>query len=186
METIEFGGQEIHIHRKPRLRGLSLSVYPDGRIVLKVAKTTSTRVLQDFIHSRESWLNKAIGESARYREANPPKRFENGETFPFLGTNFTLEINQCPRLNLKFAGNTIQFYRPEDCSQEQCISLLKKCYEEAGKRILTRRVEHWSEEMDLQPKEVKFPRAKNYLGKLLTRQSYFSQLETCSSTDLGS
>jgi predicted metal-dependent hydrolase len=73
---------------------LSITVERDRSVVVKVPTGTNPEKIQQIVESRRQWLYEKIHHSQKY---NPPfhppgKELVNGESLPYLGRNYRLEM----------------------------------------------------------------------------------------------
>lgn len=165
-EQVIFADFQIEVHRRPYRRRLTLSVGPTGAIRLRAAQTTSKRAIDRFLNQCMPWLTKTVTAYQEHRKKNPPKTYQMGERFLFLGEHRTLRF-AC-RSEKKFAfvirGNELIAYVPDTLWHEgwqthpqpqlhpQYIHFLKK----QARDILQDRLQFLSQKMALYPSSVSF------------------------------
>ena len=170
LETIEFQGKEVEIKRRARRKGLSLSVQPDGKIQASVNNTFSRGEILKFLQHNGDWLEKAIDEARVLREKFPPKLFRSGESYPYLGNDYGLQIREAPQLSLKFQGDQLHFSIPMKESQltqvqrDYYFQVFKQTYKKAAQQIMSHRIRYYAQKMRLHPSAVSFRGQKTIWG----------------------
>ncbi len=73
---------------------LTITVERDRSVVVKAPMGTQTEKIRQIIESRKQWLYEKINYSQKYKPPlHPPgKELVNGESLPYLGRNYRLEI----------------------------------------------------------------------------------------------
>ena len=90
----------IHSKRKT----ISLIVKPDGTLMVRAPLRMSAVHIQEFVQSHIEWIR----EKQAQAKASPPppkKRYVDGETFPYLGKEYPLNLVAHQRSALTFGAN---------------------------------------------------------------------------------
>jgi len=81
-------------------KSVCLRVNRDGTVTVRAPKYVSKNYIDGFVQKRAAW----IAEKQKYFERllilYPPKKFENGESFQFLGRNLRLRLQQVVDLKI--------------------------------------------------------------------------------------
>ena len=144
MDWIEFLGREVEVRRRAYQKRLSLSVYPNGRIRISANKTFPRREILKFLKANQSWIEQSIAEATELKKKYPHKKFQSGETYPYLGGDYQLQILSGNKVELKFEGDKIYFFTPvseENFTtelREKYFQSFKKVYRKVAERIMGR------------------------------------------------
>ncbi|MCJ8275321.1 MAG: M48 family metallopeptidase [Bdellovibrionales bacterium] len=169
-ELLEFQGHQVEIRRRRYQSRLGVSVYPNGRITVATNKTLSQKAILKFLLEKQTWIQKCLDEAQSFREKYPPKRFIPGEEYPYLGKSYSLKILQFAKPRIEFKDNDLIFYGPKAPDEltvqdrKTYFEILKKSYIKVAKKLMTQRVEHYSEKMQLFPTGLSFRRQKTLWG----------------------
>ena len=79
--------------RRPYRRSLTLSISPENQVRVLAPVFLSEKKIREFMHRKSSWIFKQFEKNGR-RPKPIPRRFEAGESFPFLGGEMVLEIQE--------------------------------------------------------------------------------------------
>jgi predicted metal-dependent hydrolase len=80
------------IRTSARRKTLSITVYPDNRVVVHAPATCSRVTIARFIEQKSAWVRKAL-ETNRQRERKVgEKSFATGATLLYLGKEYTLRV----------------------------------------------------------------------------------------------
>lgn len=170
----------VNILRRKNQRNLNLTVKPNGLVLLTVAKTTATHIIQTFVNQKSSWILKHLQKFEKIRENNKVKTYLEGESFPFLGKFFKLHfINEeynikqnFKKLNEVFISNekliVVCDYLYDSADTVQPIQIVQNkilyFYQQQAYIILNQRLETYSDIMNLKPKKVIFRNQKTRWG----------------------
>ena len=147
MESIEFIGQKVEIKRKAFQKRLGLSVYPNGRVRVSANKSLSQKEIIKFLESNRDWLAKSLESSSEYQLKYPPKKFQSGEVYPYMGGDYQLQISHGPRLELRFVGGKIELLAPIPEAEftpevrAKYFKSFKASYRKAAEQIMSGRIE---------------------------------------------
>ncbi len=119
-------------------RRMSLTVYPDGKIVARFPKGLPFPEAERFLHKRAPWLDK---HSARIRAAleRPPIRYIENELHPYLGKSYPLKLCRGSRSKVLFNEDSIRVACPAPDDPEAVRNALERGYRNAAVRVLTAR-----------------------------------------------
>ncbi|MCB0378023.1 MAG: M48 family metallopeptidase [Bdellovibrionales bacterium] len=159
-EHIDFAGYKIEIRRRPYQNRLGLAVYPNGVIRISANKTLSQKHIIKFLEEKRSWIEASLKEVEEFRKNYPPKRFVEGEVYPFLGRDYTLKFSPELGAPLQFDGHLLRVRVPmenlEHHHRQRHFETLKKSYKQTAKKLMLQRVDIYSQKMDLAPTGIQF------------------------------
>ncbi len=154
-----------------------MSLLVQGRIRVTTAKSTRRKDLEEFLLKNRDWIHRHMGGFSDLRARYPRKRFEQGETFPYLGVSLELQLfsAQKSRPDWSIDNGHLKVELPADWLdatgagikgewRPQLKSSLLRFYQRAGRAYLTERVRYWSARMGLAPKAVQFRSQKTMWG----------------------
>jgi predicted metal-dependent hydrolase len=80
------------VRASARRRSMSIEVYPDSRVVVRVPARCPDRVIASWVRSRAKWIEQKLERFRRRVPAAPPLRYVNGEEHRYLGFSYPLRL----------------------------------------------------------------------------------------------
>jgi predicted metal-dependent hydrolase len=71
---------------------MSIEVYPDSRVVVRVPVRCAAHVVASWVRSRARWIEQKLERFRRRGPAAPPLRYVNGEAHRYLGSPYPLRL----------------------------------------------------------------------------------------------
>lgn len=155
-EIIAVGPDRVEIRRRRGLRGMSLSVQPDGNIRVRCNLRRGYLDIEQFVLASADFIEKRR-EQVREVEAQFPRRsFISGETFLWMGVPVVLDVvwSWDQRIKVKRTETGFEMIAPVVCTPEERLKALSKFYRREAKAWLAARVEFWSRIMGFGPESV--------------------------------
>jgi len=125
----------------------------------------------EIITEKADWVLRQRDKYARYREQMPERRFEEGETFPVLGTERKVVVD-----NVLFShvdGDHI--YLDASAVTETSIKEeLEQLYREEARRHFTERAEHYAEVLGVTYDQIQIRNQKTRWGSYSTKTGTLS------------
>lgn len=75
---------------------MSLQVTPDGQVIVRAPKSASKKTINDFILKYSDWITKKRERAHLLQKTYPPKNYNDGEIFYFLGESYKLTLTDWP------------------------------------------------------------------------------------------
>ncbi|MBT2559187.1 M48 family metallopeptidase [Hymenobacter sp. ISL-91] len=141
---MEIAGLEIDLVRQ-RMRSLRLTVYAGGRIRVAVPLQTPVTVIAEFVRARRGWIEQQQQRFAA-REPAPQRRYESGETVPYLGQYYELLIVPAAGragVALLPEARQIRLSVPEGSTVAQREAVLAAWYRQQMKQVLPALFARW-------------------------------------------
>jgi hypothetical protein len=85
-------GFEYQVRKSARRRTLSITVYPDNRVVVSAPANCSRKNILRFVESKTNWVLGVLQANVRKINKNLLRRFETGEELTFLGSKYILRV----------------------------------------------------------------------------------------------
>ncbi len=121
----------------PKRKRLTITVERDRSIVVKAPTGTSIDKIQEVVESCKLWLYEKTHHEQKYHPplSPPGKELVNGESLPYLGRNYQLELSDSSN-EIKFISN--RFLVPK-AQAKQRVDIFKNWYiQQAKEQILPR------------------------------------------------
>lgn len=91
-EDLEVSHLKVQVYLSSRRKTVAITVNDQGDVLVAAPQGADLKALEKFIHDKRYWI---FGKLARREILGPDrshKKFEDGETFPYLGRNHQLKI----------------------------------------------------------------------------------------------
>ncbi len=150
------------IKSRKRRKTISLRIKEDGRIVVYAPYHTPNLEIERFIKEKQSWIVEKISEKEKLTKESE-KAFIPGEKFLYLGEWYPLELekanNKSVPLKLSFGKFVL-----DQGHAAKAKHLFTQWYKREAKEKIARRVNYFSNRLQLFPKGVKITSAKYRWG----------------------
>ncbi|HZM46941.1 MAG TPA: SprT family zinc-dependent metalloprotease [Burkholderiales bacterium] len=80
------------VRASARRRTMSIEVYPDSRVVVRVPARCAAPLVASWVRSRAKWIEQKLERFRRRGPAAPPLRYVNGEVHRYLGYPYPLRL----------------------------------------------------------------------------------------------
>lgn len=154
-------GSIILFKSKKRKKTITLAVKPDSSVVAYAPFHIPYEQIKKFIDSKGNWLKNKITEIRNIPMATKPKKFQEGETFPYLGRHYSLKIEEEGHETL-FLANDIFFLNQK--YQTLAKKIFLDWYKKNAGDIMKERIAFYSRLMGLRPEKVKITSAQKRWG----------------------
>lgn len=96
---------EYKIVRSPKRRTLTITVERDRTIIVHAPEGTSQETIQRLIDTKRQWLFEKLHHAQKYQDrVHPPgKEVVNGESAPYLGRDYRIEIAETASGEVEFS-----------------------------------------------------------------------------------
>lgn len=128
---------------RSRRRTITLSIRPDGTVLVKAPYLIPRLVIDQFVEKHHDWIEKRlerISEHTKKRKAG----YDEGATFLYLGKIVRLTYGKYP--NIAVVGDELRF--PVGL-RFRVKKELEAWYIAEGKRLITKQLEKYAEEMQV-------------------------------------
>ena len=145
MYQLETGTERISYEiRRSKRKTMELSIYPDGKVVVKVPEQMPLYKIEEFVKQKSKWIKEKTEWIADRQSCHLDKVYEEGTEIPFLGKNYPLHLVVHEEENawIQLEENAIEIHTP---STEQTVLqyLLVYWYKENAKKLIKSRVKHY-------------------------------------------
>jgi predicted metal-dependent hydrolase len=151
---------------RTKRRTISLIVESDGTLVVRAPLRASEVLIRGFVESKQRWIERKQAE-ARLIKPPPANRFVSGETYPYLGKNYPLEVLEKPEKSFKL----VDHFELSGFPQVDRELALQKWYRRQARRILTERVAFYAARYDLPYEKIRISSARTRWGSCSGRGS---------------
>jgi len=164
----KYGDSEINVCVEfGKRKHLSLIVYPDLRVVVRVPLKSKHDKIESIIQKKLRWIIKKIEYFENLEPIFPPSEFISGETHYFLGKPYRLKIQLSKKAEIQIVDNFIEIKLPLPDDKKKIEKMLMKWYKSRAKELLYQRIEKYLPvflEIGAAKPEVKFRKMKSRWG----------------------
>ena len=141
------------IVRSPRRKKLTISVERDRSIVVHAPETATDEAIRRVVESKRQWLFDKVNHPQKYQDRpHPPgKEVVNGESVPYLGRDYPIEIADTPSGCVEFSR---RFLIPA-AQQAKRRMVLKEWYMHRATETILPRVKRHADELGVDFSEAK-------------------------------
>lgn len=178
-ETLSFREHEVLIRRRPYKRTLGITLQLSGRIQVSAPRMVSRVDIEKFLSLHLEWIENHLARYKTLRERYPRKFYREGEEFLLLGSRrslrFTCGLVAKPVVSL--TDEAIVLTIPQKnwsgfdpyAPHPEYAALIRKFFSDFGQRLLSGRLEHYSNRMGLKPSAISFRSQKTRWGSCSAR-----------------
>jgi predicted metal-dependent hydrolase len=129
------------IVRSPKRRKLTITVERDRAVIIRAPANVSDGEIAEVVHAKRQWILEKLRHPQKYRNRQHPpgKEVVNGESAPYLGCDYRIEIVETPSGEVEFDH---QFRIPPKQHLNRRKVLRKWYVARAKEKILTRAAQH--------------------------------------------
>lgn len=144
---------KYEIVRSARRKKLTITVERDRSIVVHAPASTSEEMIQKVVDSKRQWLYEKVNHPQKYHDRpHPPgKEIVNGESAPYLGREYRLEIRETASGGVEFT----KFFSIPKAQQSKRREVLKEWYIARAKETVLPRAEGFAKELGVHFREAK-------------------------------
>jgi predicted metal-dependent hydrolase len=133
------------IARSPRRRTLTITVERDSAIVVHAPEVMPDEEVRRHVDAKRQWILKKLRSPQKYKErSHPPgKEVVNGESAPYLGRNYRIEVADTPSGDIEFS----RLFTVPPAHQARRREVLKDWYICQAKETILSRTERHAREL---------------------------------------
>lgn len=152
---------------RSRRKTIALIVERDGTLTVRAPRRARRVDIEAFVNSKAEWVQAAQAEARRRLVANPPHRYLDGESFPYLGHSYPLRRTAGARCTLDFDGQV--FCLPAGCQQPG--PAFERWYRQAAREVIGGYVERLARQHGYAYTKIRISGARTRWGSCSSRGS---------------
>jgi predicted metal-dependent hydrolase len=129
-----------------RRRTMSMSVERDASVVVRAPLGTPDRTIRRAVEERKLWLFQKVNHTQKYPLLRQHKEFVSGESIPFLGKSYRLEIAEHAVGGIQFQSGFVISRK----DQTRARDLFRRWYMERAEEWITSRAKYFARAMGVQ------------------------------------
>ena len=145
---------------RSRRKTIAVEITREGGILVRAPLKLARREVLAFVHKNRAWIDRRLVQARVRQEERTPRRFLEGENFPFLGEQHRLRYVAGGEYLRQQNG---EFLLGADLSP-RAGDLFRTWYRARAREILEDRVEHFALRMGLTCRSVRITDAKERWG----------------------
>jgi len=148
--------------RRPRRRTLCIRIKADNRIEVLAPSHISKAEISRFVVSKSKWIQNKQAFNTDVRTSYHPKHFVDGESFSFLGKDYTLHLKYSPEPGILCEPGLLQVLLPDIGNKETARQLVESWYQQQAQEKLEKLCTSHGRDVGVQPESVGI---KNYRSR---------------------
>jgi predicted metal-dependent hydrolase len=145
---------------RSRRKTIAVEITKEGGVLVRAPLKLARREVLAFVQQNSNWIARKLDQARVLQEERTPRRFLEGESFPFLGEQHRLRIIDGGDYLRKENG---EFLLGNDLSS-RAEGLFRTWYRARAREILEDRVTHFALRMGLACRSVRITEAKERWG----------------------
>ena len=147
---------------RKRRKTISLQISNNSEVTICAPYFTPAGEINRFVREKQDWIQRAVQKQTSLRPKE--KEYITGELFYYLGEPFPLEVffEESARKGLVFWRD--RFYLNSPDAAVDGMSFFVSWYKKKAREHLTQRVDFFSRQLSLQPRQVKITSAGKRWG----------------------
>jgi predicted metal-dependent hydrolase len=163
----EYGTKEIEFEVEfNKRKNMEISIEPPDKIKVKSPSGLAEEQIIEKVRAKADWIVKKLYYFKHMHYQPIQREFVNGESFMYLGRNYSLQINldlntKKPKVKL-FRGKFIITAKNKD--EEKIKMAMEQWYREKAKEVIGVRVKYYQRFFSIQPADIKVKEQKKRWG----------------------
>lgn len=150
---------------RSRRRTIGLQITSEGRLIVRAPLKAAMRDIQSFIEKKQRWITKIQVRAQNQKLLHQPKRYIDGELFPYLGKSFELylvnDVSCAMRLDNAFYLSMKYRDRGE--------AIFKAWYKSGAQVVIADRVKIFAARHGLHHGQIRISNARRRWGSCSTK-----------------
>lgn len=149
---------------RKRKKTLSLQISSNADITVYAPYFTPVAEIDRFVEEKRKWIDRTLRSQARQIVLPQEKTYETGEEFYYLGRLYPLEAVFDPLENTGVSFRVDRFVLNCPDKREMKKYYFALWYQQKAKEHIPVRAEHFSRELNLQPRGIRITSARSRWG----------------------
>jgi predicted metal-dependent hydrolase len=149
---------------KRRKRTISLQINRQSGVIVSAPYFTPASEINSFIDQKYDWIQKNIRKQKEVQLHTGDKQYISGEDFYYLGTPYPLEVFYQHNLPAGLVFWSNRFYLNCDEASAEGKHYFTKWYKAKAQEYLAQRVNYFSSELALMPRQIRITSARHRWG----------------------
>jgi predicted metal-dependent hydrolase len=150
---------------RTRRRTIAIIVERDGRLTVRAPLRMPAAQIDEFVRSHADWIARTRAKALAHPPP-PPRRYAEGETFPYLGQSYPLRLVPPTRPALGFDGRAFRLSRT---AGERAQAAFVRWYKARALEVLTGRVRALAAQHGFRYERIRISSARTRWGSCSSR-----------------
>ncbi len=170
--STKYGDKKIEFEVSYRNRKtLAIQIEPLANILVISPVNLSEEIIKEKVKSKGRWIIKKLLDFKNTGYIPFEREFVNGESFMYLGRNYSLQIiinKDLLRSKVSLVDSKIQIVSPTK-EKEILKKVLEKWYRREAKEIILKRIEFYKPRFSIEPRQIKIKEQKKRWGSCTSK-----------------
>lgn len=136
IRSMQCGQQHIVFGlRYSKRKTLAIQVYPDQSVRVTVPLRTPLIEIEQLLKQRADWISKQQRYFANLPPPLPPRRYCEGELFPYLGDSYPLKLLRSKRSIVSLRDNQLNVYLSNLKNSQKIQRLVRTWYDQQAEKV---------------------------------------------------
>jgi predicted metal-dependent hydrolase len=156
VETLSVGQYQVEVNRRKGLRGMNLSVKPDGQVRIRCNTRRPKADIEDFILSSADFIARRLEQIRELDSQHPRREFVSNEQFLWMGSPLKLDViwSWNKRIKIRRIETGLEMLAPVVSTPAERLKALIEFYREEARAWFEARVGIWSRITGFEPKSL--------------------------------
>jgi len=173
MHSISSGEETIYfeIRRGRRKKSVAILIGPKAQVVVLAPRYLDEERIRAIVQKKARWIIEKQELARVIRSLNPPKEFVGGETFPYLGRRYRLEVIRSTvkkEKKCKLIRGQLRVEIGQELGEKEARMRVKKAlldwYFERAASEIRERIDPWAEQIGKWPRSIEIKDQKARWG----------------------
>ena len=151
-----FDPKKVKITKSNR-SSIAIIIHPDGTVEVRSPRLVPKFMIEGFIKTKQAWIEEKL--SLVLSRKKIPKQFTPGDTFLYLGNEYTLETGQYLKIEMKDGRLCMPLAMVKNGKEH-----LEKWYEKQAKLIIREQVDYYSQKFGFEYNGISFSDTRSKWG----------------------
>ena len=139
---------------------IALVIQPNGELLVRAPKRATKKQIDEMVAEHANWIAKKQAKAIAAQAAYAPHQFLGGESFSFLGDDYSLQFVRKEKPIFDLNGN----FQLAQSSRGRAEQIFEKWYKQQARQIFTDRVEHFASEYGFDYGKLRLSSARTRWG----------------------
>ncbi|HPF21514.1 MAG TPA: SprT family zinc-dependent metalloprotease [Syntrophomonas sp.] len=156
-----------------RRRTMAIKIDPEGNVKVYAPQGTSDQAVGKMVESKAAWLCRNLAEIRSANAGAVSRHFTEGETFPFLGRDYPLQVKVKPaaqRITVTLEEDKFEVMTPV-ADEDIVRGAMEAWYRRSATEYINTRIHHFQSLLPVAPVRVTIRNQKTRWGSCSNRGS---------------
>jgi predicted metal-dependent hydrolase len=125
---------------RSRRRTVGITVYPDGRVIVRAPQRAKTADVEAIVRKKGSWIVKKQLMFEQAPPPPPPLRYISGEKHLYLGRAYPLALFWDSKAHVQLTDDQFYLFTPDTASPDRKEKLMREWYRRRAKKVFAERL----------------------------------------------